>query len=232
MSIKNFFSSFIILNLCLIGSVHSQEIKEKTESEKYYLSQLQEAKKVKAAFSKSIVDAWNVPKNTAGKTALVKVILDDKGQIEKILMDQDIDPIFRSSIEKAVKKASPFDLPKDSTVREKAKHLTIKFSAVDSTDKVAKYSVQNGKNLYWSKFPQVQINGQELEGQDRFVLVSIISNEKGDIIEAEILKSSGLSNLDEKVLNATKEAKLKPYFADGKYYPIKATLPFDLNLNN
>lgn len=219
------FCGFVILNLFLISDVHSEEFVKTTESKDIISNSDLEAEKVKVQYQKIIISAWNVPKSSAGTKVLVKVKLDDSGQINEILMDETIDQTFRASIVNAIKKVAPFTLPTDKNVREKAKNLSINFSS-ESLTEVSKPLRRSNSALYWSQSPKITINQNDLEGQDRSILVSVIANEQGKITEAKILRSSGLSKLDKKALNATKEAKFKPFYEGGKYHTIYTVLPF------
>lgn len=223
------FCGFVILNLFLISNVHSEEFVKTTESKDIISDSDLEAEKFKAQYQKRIISAWNAPKNSAGTEVLVKVKLDDSGQIKEIFMDETTDQTFRVSIVNAIKTASPFTLPSDKIVREKAKNLSINFSSIESFPEVSKPFRIITNELSWSRPPKIIFNKNDLEGQDRSILVSVIANEQGKITEAKILRSSGLSKLDTKALNAAKAAKFKPFYVGGKYHTINVVLPFQFH---
>ena len=62
-------------------------------------------------------------------------------------------------------------------------------------------------------------------------MVHIEANEKGVVTLARISRSSGLPELDEKILRAVRSSKFKPYKENGVAYPISADQPFELTLN-
>ncbi|WP_420908867.1 TonB family protein [Acinetobacter modestus] len=104
-----------------------------------------------------------------------------------------------------------------------------KFFSAESFPEVSKPLRIINNVLYWSRSPKIIFNKNDLEGQDRSILVSVIANEQGKITEAKILRSSGLSKLDIKALNATKAAKFKPFYVGGKYHTINVVLPFQFH---
>ncbi|EXB45970.1 TonB family protein [Acinetobacter courvalinii] len=86
-----------------------------------------------------------------------------------------------------------------------------------------------GSGVQWSRSPKLSVTAKDLDNQTRSVMVMIEADEKGKITNARITRSSGLPNLDEKVLRAVKNAKFKPYMENGVAYPIRAEQPFDLS---
>ncbi len=85
-----------------------------------------------------------------------------------------------------------------------------------------------GSGVQWSRSPKPVYSNQDLQGENRRVVVLIEANEKGSIVNARITRSSGVPGLDEKILSAVKCAKFKPYKENGVAYPIRAEQPFDL----
>jgi protein TonB len=88
-----------------------------------------------------------------------------------------------------------------------------------------------GSGVQWSRSPKPVYSNQDLQGENRRVVVLIEANVKGSIVNARITRSSGVPALDEKILRAVKGAKFKPYKENGVAYPIRAEQPFDLELN-
>ena len=88
-----------------------------------------------------------------------------------------------------------------------------------------------GSGVQWSRSPKPVYSNQDLQGENRRVVVLIEANEKGSIVNARITRSSGVPALDEKNLRAVKGAKFKPYKENGVAYPIRAEQPFDLEMN-
>ncbi|MGV2453698.1 energy transducer TonB [Acinetobacter genomosp. 33YU] len=86
-----------------------------------------EAEKYKQQYQKKIFRTWDVPSSSSGMSASVKVFLTDTGQIEQIIFLDKEDPKFKSSIEKAIWRSSPFNLPSNPEVRKQARKFNIKF---------------------------------------------------------------------------------------------------------
>ncbi|MDQ9035618.1 MULTISPECIES: TonB C-terminal domain-containing protein [Acinetobacter] len=86
-----------------------------------------EAEKYKQQYQKKIFRTWDVPSSSSGMSASVKVFLTDTGQIEQIIFLDKEDLKFKSSIEKAIWRSSPFNLPSNPEVRKQARKFNIKF---------------------------------------------------------------------------------------------------------
>ncbi len=71
----------------------------------------------------------NVPTNSAGTNARVRVLLTDKGEIDQIIFLNEVPKEFKLSIERAIKKSIPFTLPENTDVRKIARNLSISFKA-------------------------------------------------------------------------------------------------------
>ena len=110
---------------------------------------------------------------------------------------------------------------------EKANPVT----QADPADTSPKSVSVGGSGVQWSRSPKPVYSNQDLQGENRRVVVLIEANEKGSIVNARITRSSGVPALDEKILRAVKGAKFKPYKENGVAYPIRAEQPFDLELN-
>lgn len=88
-----------------------------------------------------------------------------------------------------------------------------------------------GSGVQWSRSPRPTYTNQDLQGEARTVVILIEADEKGNIVNARVTQSSGVSSLDNKVLRAVKSAKFKPYKENGVAYAIRAEQPFSLTLN-
>lgn len=110
---------------------------------------------------------------------------------------------------------------------EQAKPVT----QAEPADTSPKSVAIGGSGVQWSRSPKPVYSNQDLQGENRRVVVLIEANEKGSIVNARITRSSGVPVLDEKILRAVKGAKFKPYKENGVAYPIRAEQPFDLELN-
>lgn len=88
-----------------------------------------DAEKYKKSYQLKILKAWNVPPNSQGTSASVKVLLTDNGEIDQIVFLNEVSKEFKLSIEQAIKKSTPFILPENTHIRERARNLTISFRA-------------------------------------------------------------------------------------------------------
>lgn len=86
-----------------------------------------EAEKYKKQYQKKIYKLWEIPKSSTGMSASVKVFLTDTGEIEQIIFLDKEEQKFKTSIEKAIWRASPFDLPSNPEARKQARKFNIKF---------------------------------------------------------------------------------------------------------
>lgn len=86
-------------------------------------------KKYKDNYQKKILNDWDVPPNSAGTIAKVRVLLTDKGEVDQIIFLNEISKEFKLSIEQAIKKSTPFTLPENTIIRKMARNLTINFKA-------------------------------------------------------------------------------------------------------
>lgn len=88
-----------------------------------------EAEKYKKRYQQIIYKAWDVPKGSSGASAKVRVLLNENGEPIKIIYFNEVNENFKLSIEKAIKKVSPFQLPKKDEVKLRARNLVISFKA-------------------------------------------------------------------------------------------------------
>lgn len=89
-----------------------------------------------------------------------------------------------------------------------------------------------GSGVQWSRSPKPSYTNRDLQGETRTVVVLIEADEKGNIVQARITRSSGVPALDDKILRSVRSAKFKPYKENGVAYPIRAEQPFELTLSN
>ncbi|PJF05694.1 cell envelope integrity protein TolA [Acinetobacter seifertii] len=115
------FTSIFLLCGCAINTKSLSS--PKSNDDKMIL----EAEKYKQQYQKKIFRTWDVPSSSSGMSASVKVFLTDTGQIEQIIFLDKEDPKFKSSIEKAIWRSSPFNLPTNPEVRKQARKFNIKF---------------------------------------------------------------------------------------------------------
>lgn len=88
-----------------------------------------EAERYKKQYQLKIFKAWDVPPNSAGTSARVRVLLTDKGEVNQIIFLNEVSKEFKLSIERAIKKSIPFTLPENTDVRKIARNLSISFKA-------------------------------------------------------------------------------------------------------
>lgn len=88
-----------------------------------------EAEIYKKQYQKKIYKIWDIPKSSTAMSASVKVFLSDSGEIEQIIFLDKEEQKFKTSIEKAIWRASPFVLPSNPEVRKQARKFNIKFQA-------------------------------------------------------------------------------------------------------
>lgn len=87
---------------------------------------------------------------------------------------------------------------------------------------------QTSTGVRWMLQPRIRFDQLELQGQSRKIVVKIYVDTSGLITTATIEKSSGLAGLDQKIVQAVKKAKFRPYKENGVAYPFVATQPFEL----
>lgn len=88
-----------------------------------------EAERYKKKYQLKIFKAWDVPPNSAGTSARVRVLLTDKGEVNQIIFLNKVSKEFKLSIVRAIKKSIPFTLPENTDVRKIARNLSISFKA-------------------------------------------------------------------------------------------------------
>ncbi|WP_151781879.1 TonB C-terminal domain-containing protein [Acinetobacter nosocomialis] len=116
-------TSILLLTGCTINSKSLSPVKSGDDKT------IVEAEKDKQQYQKKIFKIWDVPPSSVGMSASVKLFLSDSGEIEQIIFLDKEDPKFKSSIEKAIWRASPFVLPSNPEVRKQVRKFNIKFVA-------------------------------------------------------------------------------------------------------
>lgn len=102
--------------------------------------------------------------------------------------------------------------------------------AVDTTQETRSLK-RSVDNLSWAKKPRIRLNDHELGQQSRQIHVVINANEKGEVTQVNIAQSSGLAELDKKVVRAVYQSKFRPYKENGVAVPFTAEQPFSLQLS-
>ena len=93
-------------------------------------------------------------------------------------------------------------------------------------------NIDTATGLSWSRPPRVRIMPGDLEGKPRNVVAAIEADTAGQITAVRIQQSSGLPDLDEKVIRAIKLARFRPYAENGVRYPVKVSQPFLFEAND
>lgn len=69
--------------------------------------------------------------------------------------------------------------------------------------------------LEWREFPQLSYNNDDLDGQSRSAILRVAADETGTVTQVKVQESTGNKKLDDVLVKATKQAKVKPYQQDG-----------------
>ncbi len=86
--------------------------------------------------------------------------------------------------------------------------------------------------IQWQKFPQIIYQSNELKDQDRSAIIRIKANSSGRVIDADVKESTGLRPLDQKIIEAVENAKIKPSIKNGKAVSMVGYQTFTLTLDN
>lgn len=79
--------------------------------------------------------------------------------------------------------------------------------------------------------PRLEISDSDLKGQARTVKLRISISASGKVDDVQVVSSSGLSTLDQKVARALKRATFTPHRVNGIAVPVYTIQPFELNLS-
>lgn len=80
-------------------------------------------------------------------------------------------------------------------------------------------------------FGKLAYDDRELKQQNRVVELRLRINENGQPIEIQIKQSSGISSLDQRVLQAARQSKFKPYKINGRAVTVVVDFPVQLKLS-
>ncbi|QHH95973.1 TonB family protein [Acinetobacter gyllenbergii] len=80
-------------------------------------------------------------------------------------------------------------------------------------------------------FGQLAYDDRELKQQNRVVELRLRINENGQPIEIQLKQSSGISSLDQRVLQAARQSKFKPYKINGRAVTVVVDFPVQLKLS-
>jgi len=80
-------------------------------------------------------------------------------------------------------------------------------------------------------FGKFNYDDRELRQQTRMVELRLRINENGQPIDIQLKQSSGIASLDERVLNAARQSRFKPYKVNGRAVAIIVDFPVQLKLS-
>ena len=86
--------------------------------------------------------------------------------------------------------------------------------------------------IQWVRFPQPIYHADELKHQNRSAIVRIYADENGTIHKAEIQESTGLAQLDQRLLQAVYRAQVQPHIEQDTALPVIGYQVFHLQLND
>ncbi|OTG67306.1 TonB family protein [Acinetobacter silvestris] len=86
--------------------------------------------------------------------------------------------------------------------------------------------------IQWIKFPQLQYQSADLANQDRSAIVRVYADKTGNVIKSDIQESTGLKALDQKLVSAVRNAKVKPHIKDGAALDIIGFQTFTLKVDD
>ncbi len=88
------------------------------------------------------------------------------------------------------------------------------------------------EGVSYIKPPRLSVTERDLKGQARTVKLKITITTSGKVEAVQVVSSSGINALDQKVANALKRATFTPHRVNGVAVPSYTIQPFELNLPN
>jgi len=86
--------------------------------------------------------------------------------------------------------------------------------------------------ISWTKFPQPKYSAEDLKNQDRSAIIRVHANELGKVTQVTIQESTGLTELDNILLNAVRVAQVQPHIQEDTPIAIIGYQTFNLKLAN
>ena len=99
-----------------------------------------------------------------------------------------------------------------------------------SIQKSSAQSAHLTTRIQWLDFPKPQYKNSDLNQQNRAAIIRIYADETGDVTKATVQETTGLKALDEKLVNAVLQAKVKPFMEDDTALAVIGYQVFNLNL--
>ena len=84
--------------------------------------------------------------------------------------------------------------------------------------------------IQWVDFPKPQYKNSDLNQKNRAAIIRVYADETGDVTKATVQETTGLKALDEKLVNAVLQAKVKPFIEDDTALAVIGYQVFNLNL--
>ena len=84
--------------------------------------------------------------------------------------------------------------------------------------------------IQWVDFPKPQYKNSDLNQQNRAAIIRVYADETGDVTKATVQETTGIKALDEKLVNAVLQAKVKPFIEDDTALAVIGYQVFNLNL--
>lgn len=118
-------------------------------------------------------------------------------------------------------------LPIYSHSAERLPTIEVQGSTAESSD-----SQYLTTRIQWIKFPQVSYQTADLKNENRSAIIRVQTDKTGKVVDADVQESTGLRTLDQTLIHAVEQAKVKPVQKNGKAVPIIGYQTFTLSLNN
>lgn len=84
--------------------------------------------------------------------------------------------------------------------------------------------------IQWLDFPKPQYKNSDLNQQNRAAIIRVYADETGDVTKATVQETTGIKALDEKLVNAVLQAKVKPFMEGDTALAVIGYQVFNLNL--
>lgn len=86
--------------------------------------------------------------------------------------------------------------------------------------------------IQWTSFPRPHYKNEDLKNQNRSAIIRVYADETGQITKANVQESTGLTSLDQLLIQAVRAAHVKPYIENNTAVPVIGYQTFSLNLNS
>ena len=100
-----------------------------------------------------------------------------------------------------------------------------------SPQKSAALAAHLTTRIQWKKFPSLQYQNTDLKDQNRSAIIRVYADEVGNVSKATVQESTGLAYLDQLLVKAVSEAKVKPYIKNDTAMTMVGYQTFNLKLD-